>query len=159
MQDYRTQVQELMKQPSNCVCADCKREKSEWASSNLGVFLCIKCSGFHRSLGTHISFIRSCTLDSWTKEQYEFMAKIGNKNANEYWEANLPSDFLYPQLTDIKGLELFVKEKYQQRKWAATDKPQPGAEGQEPVKAKQYSIRKRTRNTAGKSSGPKPVRK
>lgn len=26
-----------------------------WASWNLGIFVCIRCSGTHRSLGTHIS--------------------------------------------------------------------------------------------------------
>ena len=155
MQDYRVKVQELMKQPSNCMCADCKREKSEWASTNLGVFLCIKCSGLHRALGTHISFVRSCTLDTWSKEQYELLQKVGNQKANEYWEANLPPDFLYPQLSDTQGLELFIKEKYQQKKWAAKDKPQPGSASTTPETQPKYSIRKRARNTGTKSTGSK----
>lgn len=40
-----------------------------WASWNLGVFLCIRCAGIHRKLGTHISRVKSVNLDKWTDEQ------------------------------------------------------------------------------------------
>ena len=42
-----------------------------WASANLGNFFCIECSGIHRNLGVHISFVRSINLDSWTVKQVE----------------------------------------------------------------------------------------
>lgn len=37
----------------------------EWASINLGVLMCIECSGIHRNLGSHISKVRSLDLDEW----------------------------------------------------------------------------------------------
>ena len=40
----------------------------EWASSNIGVFMCVNCSGIHRMLGTHVSRVKSCRLDQWTDD-------------------------------------------------------------------------------------------
>ncbi|KAF9585795.1 hypothetical protein BGW38_000695, partial [Lunasporangiospora selenospora] len=59
-------------------------------SFNLGCFMCIRCSGVHRSMGTHISKVKSVDLDSWTPEQVENMIKWGNEKANMYWESRLP---------------------------------------------------------------------
>lgn len=55
--------------------------------------MCIRCSGIHRAMGTHISKVRSIDLDAWTSEQVEGVAKIGNVKANQYWESTLPADF------------------------------------------------------------------
>lgn len=38
----------------------------DWASLNLGVLMCIECSGIHRNLGSHISKVRSLDLDDWS---------------------------------------------------------------------------------------------
>src|SRR5262245_24337902 len=40
-----------------------------FASVNLGVFLCPRCAGLHRKLGTHVSRVKSITQDAWTPEQ------------------------------------------------------------------------------------------
>ena len=47
----------------NRLCADCGSPDPDWASLNLGILICIECSGVHRQLGVHISKVRSCTLD------------------------------------------------------------------------------------------------
>ena len=44
-------------------------EGPRWVSWNLGVLLCIRCSGIHRSLGVHISKVKSVNLDTWTSDQ------------------------------------------------------------------------------------------
>lgn len=38
-----------------------------------GNLFCLECSGVHRSLGVHISFVRSLTMDKWSEEQLDFM--------------------------------------------------------------------------------------
>ncbi|RFN47541.1 hypothetical protein FIE12Z_8215 [Fusarium flagelliforme] len=76
----------------NLWCADCgSGSKVEWVSINLGIILCIECSGIHRSLGTHISKVRSLTLDikSFTIDIVELLLLIGNRVSNMIWEAKL----------------------------------------------------------------------
>lgn len=70
-------------------CADCLSTDAEWASVNLGVFVCVHCSGVHRSLGSHVSRVRSVHLDEWDDEGYKSMASQGNIKANSFWEYNL----------------------------------------------------------------------
>lgn len=76
----------------NALCADCGSDsRVEWVSINLGIIVCIECSGIHRSLGTHISKIRSLTLDtvSFTQDIIELLLQVGNRVSNMVWESKL----------------------------------------------------------------------
>ncbi|KAI3342736.1 hypothetical protein F4824DRAFT_510131 [Ustulina deusta] len=102
----------------NCWCADCgSGSKVEWVSINLGIILCIECSGIHRSLGTHISKVRSLTLDitSFTLDIIELLLLVGNRVSNMVWEAKLdPSLKPGPQATREQRLR-FITSKYVER--------------------------------------------
>lgn len=74
---------------ANSNCADCGTPNPEWASINLGVFICVNCSGVHRSLGVHISQVRSTTLDRWRPEDISSIKSKGNYAVNKEWGARL----------------------------------------------------------------------
>ena len=110
-------INQLLKKPENKFCADCKKKPPTWASMNLGVLVCIDCSGCHRQLGTHISKIKSVNLDSWPLDALENFQKINNKIANEYWEYNLHNfDFDSIKNNRDKIME-FIRNKYENKKW------------------------------------------
>uniref|UniRef100_A0A3Q3JWA3 Arf-GAP with coiled-coil, ANK repeat and PH domain-containing protein n=1 Tax=Monopterus albus TaxID=43700 RepID=A0A3Q3JWA3_MONAL len=73
--------------PGNERCCDCGEEAPRWASINLAVTMCIECSGIHRSLGVHLSKVRSLTLDSWEAEQLKLLCILGNRVMNQIYEA------------------------------------------------------------------------
>uniref|UniRef100_A0A8C2X1T6 Arf-GAP with coiled-coil, ANK repeat and PH domain-containing protein n=1 Tax=Cyclopterus lumpus TaxID=8103 RepID=A0A8C2X1T6_CYCLU len=81
-------LQRVQSLPGNELCCDCGQAAPCWASINLGVLLCIECSGIHRSLGVHCSKVRSLTLDSWEPELLKLMCELGNTVINHIYEGS-----------------------------------------------------------------------
>ncbi|GMI75260.1 VAN3-like protein2, ARF-GAP domain 2 [Hibiscus trionum] len=81
----------LREVPGNDVCAECNANEPSWASLNLGILVCIECSGVHRNLGVHISKVRSLTLDVkvWEPSVIELFCTLGNSYCNSIWEGLL----------------------------------------------------------------------
>ncbi|KAI5478375.1 hypothetical protein MNV49_005226 [Pseudohyphozyma bogoriensis] len=104
----------MLKRPENKLCADCKRNDPRWASTNLGCFMCIRCSGIHRGMGVHITRIKSVDLDTWSPEQIENVQRWGNARANAYWEAHLKPGHMPPE----HKMESFIRSKYETKRWA-----------------------------------------
>ena len=64
---------------SDAVCFDCEAPlDAPWVSVTYGTTLCLNCAGCHRSLGVHMSFVRSLTLDTLTEGEQRAMAQGGN---------------------------------------------------------------------------------
>ncbi|KFM26202.1 putative ADP-ribosylation factor GTPase-activating protein AGD5 [Auxenochlorella protothecoides] len=102
----------LLRQEENRRCADCHARGPTWASVNLGVFVCLNCSGDER-----IDEGR----DTWLPEQVAFVQAMGNARAAGYWEANLPR----PPDSDMGLLRTFITDKYVHRRYALQQSSEP----------------------------------
>uniref|UniRef100_A0A669F9G7 Arf-GAP with coiled-coil, ANK repeat and PH domain-containing protein n=1 Tax=Oreochromis niloticus TaxID=8128 RepID=A0A669F9G7_ORENI len=104
-------------------CCDCGEEEPRWASINLGVTMCIECSGIHRSLGVHLSKVRSLTLDSWEAEQLKLLCILGNDVVNQIYEARCSEEGrVKPQAHSPRAeKEAWIKEKYVEKKFVQSN--------------------------------------
>ncbi|XP_077439786.1 arf-GAP with coiled-coil, ANK repeat and PH domain-containing protein 2-like isoform X4 [Vanacampus margaritifer] len=112
-------LQKVIAIPGNACCCDCGQPDPRWASINLGITLCIQCSGIHRSLGVHFSKVRSLTLDSWEPELLKLMCELGNGVINQIYEARREElGARKPQPGDPRHeVEAYIKAKYVDRRF------------------------------------------
>ena len=125
-ENQRAVIQIAMRE-GNRVCVDCSKPNPEWASTNLGVFMCIECSGPHRSFGSHISKVRSVKLDKWDdRELLVQLDALGNIKSNLIYEAVIPEDPSFTRPTPetaSKPRKEWLDLKYVERRFTADWKP------------------------------------
>ncbi|XP_074648072.1 arf-GAP with dual PH domain-containing protein 1-like [Tubulanus polymorphus] len=116
-------LKDLLQLPGNNECVDCGAPDPDWASYNLGVFICQECAGIHRSLGTHISKVRSITLDKWDDGQVEAMKDMGNLRSNELYVAEAPACYRRPLPSDVQVIrEQWIMAKYVRKEFIDVEK-------------------------------------
>jgi Arf-GAP/coiled-coil/ANK repeat/PH domain-containing protein len=127
-------VEELYRCEGNAACADCGAEWPEWASLNLTVLLCLRCSGVHRSLGVHVSKVRSLTLDvrAWDGPMLQCFAAGGNAHVNAVLEAKPGASAARPGPgAPHEAVREFACLKYVERRWVPPHlKDTAGVQGQ-----------------------------
>jgi hypothetical protein len=104
--------EDIVAMDDNGRCADCGQECPAWASTNIGVFICIACSGCHRQMGTHVSKVKSIVLDNWKRDEIERMCSLGNKKVNamlEHLTAKL--DPIFPN-SSMEDRMSYIRSKY-----------------------------------------------
>uniref|UniRef100_A0A8C9RUZ7 Arf-GAP with coiled-coil, ANK repeat and PH domain-containing protein n=1 Tax=Scleropages formosus TaxID=113540 RepID=A0A8C9RUZ7_SCLFO len=145
-------LQRVLAIPGNDRCCDCGAADPRWASINLGITLCIQCSGIHsRSLGVHFSKVRSLTLDTWEPELLKLMCELGNAVINGIYEARRQElATRKPRAGDSRQeAESYIRAKYVEKRFV--HRPSPAEQ-----KAKLLALsrqEKRSSNSSGSSDG------
>ncbi|KNC83464.1 hypothetical protein SARC_04273 [Sphaeroforma arctica JP610] len=130
-----TRREEIKAVLGNDTCCDCGVPDNTWASINLGILLCIECSGVHRKIGTHISKVRSMTLDRWDDSLMQvsicingvngnrmMMLAIGNTNLNSVYLSGVDDtdELMREMCSDRTKREAFIRSKYIDKAFMAT---------------------------------------
>uniref|UniRef100_A0AAZ3S8R0 Arf-GAP with coiled-coil, ANK repeat and PH domain-containing protein n=1 Tax=Oncorhynchus tshawytscha TaxID=74940 RepID=A0AAZ3S8R0_ONCTS len=145
-------LQRVMVIGGNACCCDCGQPDPRWASINLGITLCIQCSGIHRSLGVHFSKVRSLTLDSWEPELLKVRKEMGEgeRSRGTKSEAGDFHNHILP-LLDSQEIEAYIRAKYVDRRFV--QRP-----SNEELRAKVVSLAKREKKLSAAAKGLKARR-
>ncbi|XP_040193883.1 arf-GAP with SH3 domain, ANK repeat and PH domain-containing protein 3 isoform X1 [Rana temporaria] len=116
-------INEIRSLPGNQVCCDCGAPDPSWVSTNLGVLICIECSGIHRDLGVRHSRVQSLTLDLLSTSELLLAVSIGNAKLNEVFEAALPTSNPKPtSSSDMNTRKDYIMAKYVEHRFVNRDK-------------------------------------
>ncbi|XP_069028671.1 arf-GAP with SH3 domain, ANK repeat and PH domain-containing protein 2b [Embiotoca jacksoni] len=113
-------VGEVKRMSGNDGCCDCGAAGPTWLSTNLGVLICIECSGIHREMGVHYSRIQSLDLDVLGTSELLLAKNVGNASFNEIMEADLAAQNVTKPdpSSDMQMRKDYITAKYTEKRFA-----------------------------------------
>ncbi|XP_069371592.1 LOW QUALITY PROTEIN: arf-GAP with SH3 domain, ANK repeat and PH domain-containing protein 2b [Paralichthys olivaceus] len=113
-------VVEVKRMSGNDGCCDCGASGPTWLSTNLGVVICIECSGIHREMGVHYSRIQSLDLDVLGTSELLLAKNVGNASFNEIMEADLSEQGVTKPdpSSDMQKRKDYITAKYTEKRFA-----------------------------------------
>jgi len=84
----RKRLKEIRSQNGNNICVECDKLNPQWISVTYAIWMCIECSGKHRSLGLHLSQVKSITMDKWSPKEIERVEMGGNRAMREFIDSH-----------------------------------------------------------------------
>ncbi|VVC45781.1 Hypothetical protein CINCED_3A007521 [Cinara cedri] len=100
------------------VCSDCSAPDPDWVIINRGLYICDECCSIHRSLGRHVSQIKSLTAD-WCVVTLNMVKTLHQANVNTLWEHALNDNKNHKKKPTPKDplpiKEEFIRAKHRQQ--------------------------------------------
>ncbi|ESL05539.1 hypothetical protein TRSC58_06808 [Trypanosoma rangeli SC58] len=113
--NQQLRLEKLFQIPENRECFECLAKQPRWASTNLGIFVCLRCAGVHRAMGTHVSKVRSTTMDTWEEPMLQCCECVGNARGRILYEHKMSSHLRSTCTSDAALLERFIRDKYERK--------------------------------------------
>lgn len=113
--DTNKTLENIRKNGGNKSCFDCGEKGVTYVVPKYGIFICSRCSGIHREIG---SKVKGLGVSNFSEKEISLLQDIGNDNAHEIWMAkfNSSKDKL-PKVNDENSIKEHLKLKYIEKKW------------------------------------------